>query len=142
MYPSDLTDAQWAVLEPHLLATRESRRGRPIVLGQRRVIDALLYVVKTGCQWRQLPREFGHWMTIYSHYRRLRERGIWDRMLTVLREQARIKAGRNAHPSAAIIDSQSVKTTGKGGSAGSMRARRSKAENATLPLIRKGSCSR
>lgn len=129
-YPSDLTDKQWAVLEPILLQSK-SRRGRPVGLGLRRVVDAILYVVKTGCQWRQLPREFGVWMTVYSHWRRMRERGAWDLALRVLREQARERAGRAGQPTVALIDSQSVKATGKGGSADSTRARRSRGASAT-----------
>lgn len=89
MYPSDLTDAQWAVLEPALLAARRSRRGRPVEMGMRRIVDAILYVLKTGCQWQQLPHEYGHWMTVYSHYRRMQMRGTWDRVLATLREDAR-----------------------------------------------------
>ncbi|MDH3210008.1 MAG: transposase [Burkholderiaceae bacterium] len=123
-YPSDFADKQWAVLEPALWTQRTSRRGRPVAMGLRRVTDAILYVVKAGCPCRQLRREFGAWETVYSHYRRMRERGTWERALKALREQARTRAGRHPRPTVAIIDSRSVKTTGKGGSAAMTRARK------------------
>lgn len=78
-YPSDLSDTQWTLLESVLTAARASARGRPVGIGMRHVMNAIFYVVKTGCQWRQLPREFGPWMTIYAHFRRLHQRGTWDR---------------------------------------------------------------
>lgn len=142
-YPSDLNDKQWSILEPLLEATRKNKRGRPVKLGLRRVINGILYVTRTGCQWRQVPRsEYGHWMTLYSQFRRLRERGVWDRILTVLREQARLRAGRRAQPSVAIIDSQSVKTALKGGNVALTRARKSKGASAISRSIRKDFCSR
>lgn len=142
MYASDLTDRQWAVLEPALMSTRSSRRGRPVGMGLRRVIDAILYLVKTGCQWRQLPREFGPWETVYSHYRRMRLRGTWDRVVTILREEARRTLGRAAEPRVAIIDSPSVKTTSKGGSAVMTQGRKLKGASGTSPLTRRGFSSR
>lgn len=141
MHPSDLTDEQWQVLEPALVAAQRSNRGRPVGIGRRRIIDAILYLTKTGCQWRQLPSEFGPWMTVYSHHRRMRQRGTWDRVLKTLREATREAVGRTAEPSVAILDSQSVKTTLKGGSATMTPARRSKVASGILPLIHRASCS-
>ena len=133
MYPSDLTDEQWGVIEAALASARATRRGRPVRRGMRAVVNAIMYVVKTGCQWRSLPKEYGPWMSAYSHFRRMRSRGEWDRVLTILREQLRGRAGRNPQPTVAIVDSQSAKTVSKGGSAVLMPARRSKVASATSP---------
>jgi transposase len=130
-YPSDLTDEQWAVLEPIIEGHRTTKRGRPVKGGMRRVIDGILYVNKTGCQWRQVPHEYGHWMTLYSQMWRIRERGLWDHVLRVLGQQHRKQTGRGATPTIAIIDAQSTKTASKGGSAVTTRARRSKAVSGT-----------
>lgn len=81
-------------------------------------MNGILYVNKTGCQWRQVPEDFGNWMTLYFQFKRMRERGAWDRVLTTLRERTRERAGKKASPTVAIIDSQSVKTALKGGQRG------------------------
>jgi transposase len=133
MYASDLTDSQWAKLEPMLRELREDRHGggRPRKYALRRVADALFYVVKTGCQWRQLPVDFPPWQTVYQQFRTWRMRGTWERVNKALREQGRQGRGRNTMPSVAIVDSQSAKTALKGGVAATTRARRSRAANAT-----------
>jgi putative transposase len=137
-YPSDLNEQQWSILAPLLDSARKSKRGRPLKLGLRQVINGILYVTRTGCQWRQVPQhEYGHWMSLYSQFWRLRERGVWDGVLTALREQARTWAGRAAQPSVAIIDSQSVQTALKGGNAASTPARKSKGVSAISPSTRK-----
>src|SRR5271169_3405404 len=109
MYPSDMTDAQWARLEPLLREPREDRHagGRPRKYPLRRVTDALLYVVKTGCQWRQLPVDFPPWQTVYQQFRVWRMHGTWERVTQVIREQGRQVRGRKDTPTVAIIDSQS-----------------------------------
>jgi transposase len=142
MYPSDLTDAQWARLEPLLLQGRVQRHGggRPRKHELRRVIDALLYVVKTGCQWRQLPANFPPWKAVHEQFRRWRDAGLWERVGQALREEGRRTAGRQATPTVAIIDSQSAKTTGKGGRAATTRAKRLKAASATLRSTRRVTC--
>jgi transposase len=142
MYPSDLTDAQWARLEP-LRRRRDGQRhagGRPRQHELRRVVDALLYVVKTGCQWRQLPSNFPPWKAVHEQFRRWRDAGLWERVGQTLREEGRRTAGRHATPTVAIIDSQSAKTTGKGGRAATTRERRSKAASATSRSTRKATC--
>jgi transposase len=129
MYPSDLTDAQWNKLEPMLKPPRGNRHagGRPRKYELRRVVDALLYVVKTGCQWRQLPTNFPPWLSVHQQFRAWRDDGTWERVTKTLREQGRKAGGRNATPTVAIIDSQSAKTAQKGGGAVMTRARRSRA---------------
>lgn len=133
MYTSDLTDRQWARLEPLLEEPRGRRHpgGRPRKYPLRRVVDALLYVVKTGCQWRLLPENFPPYKTVHEQFRAWRRSGVWERVLKALREEKRRTAGRNASPTAAIIDSQSAKTALKGGSAAMTRAKRSRAASAT-----------
>ncbi|MDP6717346.1 MAG: IS5 family transposase, partial [Pirellulaceae bacterium] len=112
-YPTDLSDAQWQFLEP--LVCNRSGRGRPIVYSRRWVIDAILYVVRSGCQWRMLPHDFPPWKTVYQIFYRWRMNGTLERVHDALREQLRRQEGRKAAPTAAIIDSQSVKTTEVGG---------------------------
>ena len=115
-YPTDLTDAQWALLEPLLPPPKRPRgAGRPRPISLRRVIDGLLYLERTGCQWRLLPKEFGYWGTVRYYFDRWTLDGTWERLNTVLRERVRVQAGRHPQPSAAILASQSVKTTEAGG---------------------------
>jgi len=142
VYPSDLTDVQWEQLEPLLRRERGSRHagGRPRKYPLRRVVDALLYVVKTGCQWRQLPSNFPPWLSVHQQFRAWRDDGTWEHVGRKLREQGRCSNGRNATPTVAIMDSQSAKTTGKGGRAATTRVRRSKAASATSPSTRKATC--
>jgi len=132
MYPSDLTDAQWAKLAPLLLERPSGRHGggRPRKYELRRVTDAMLYGVKTGCQWRQLPVNFPPWKTAHEQFRAWRDSGLWEQIGKTLREQGRKAKGRNATPTVAIIDSQTVKTALKGGGAATTRARRSRAASA------------
>src|ERR1017187_6146342 len=133
MYPSDLTDKQWSRLSPLLNEPRVERHagGRPRKHERRRVGDALLYVVKTGCQWRQLPSDFPPWKTVHEHFRVWRDSGVWERVGQTLREQGRKAGGRNATPTVAIIDSQSAKTALKGGGAVTTRARKSRGASGT-----------
>jgi putative transposase len=112
-YITDLTDAEFAYLKPLLPPPRV--RGRPWCHPPREILDAIFYVVRTGCQWRLLPNEFPPWPTVYWRFRRWRLDGTWERIHTALREQLRTRVGRDPQASAAIIDSQSVKTTSVGG---------------------------
>jgi putative transposase len=98
--------------------------GRPSKTDRRLVLDGILHVLRTGCQWRMLPTGFPPWQTVYGFFRAWSRAGVWEKALTELRKQARRAAGRDPEPSAAIIDSQSVKTTEKGANAAMMRARR------------------
>lgn len=104
-YPTDLTDTQWEALQPLLKGLRVYKWSK------RELINAVLYLVKTGCQWRLLPHDFPPHFTVHSFYRRARLSGLWDKILASLVEQSRVNAGRAPEPSYGIIDSQSVKTT-------------------------------
>jgi transposase len=106
-YPSDLTDEEWELVEPLLPPPGEG--GRPEKHPRRAVIDAILYVVRTGCAWRQLPADFPPWQTVYWYFARWEEQRVTLRMLDALRGQVRLADGRDAEPSAGIIDSQSVR---------------------------------
>jgi transposase len=108
-YPSDLTDAQWQVIAPHLPADRPGRRGRPRIWPLRRIIEAILYVDRTGCAWRYLPADFPPWQTVYGYFAAWRDDGTLARLHAALRARARAAAGRNPEPTAAVIDSQSVR---------------------------------
>ena len=108
-YPSDLIDAQWQVIAPHLPAEVPARRGRPRVWPLRRIVEAILYVDRTGCAWRYLPAGFPPWRTVYGYFAAWRDDGTLARLHDVLRAQVRAAAGRDREPTAAVIDSQSVR---------------------------------
>jgi putative transposase len=112
-YPTDLSDDEWRCIGPHLPGP--TGRGRPRLHGLRTILDAVFYVLKSGCPWRLLPRDFPPWKSVYDWFRRWRIDGTWERLNTELRERLRARLGRNPQPSAGIVDSQSAKTTGVGG---------------------------
>jgi len=134
-YPSDLTDRQWAVLEPLLPPRRH--RGRPTEVNVREVCNAIFYVLRTGCQWRYLPAEFPNHNTVYWYFAKWVDAGVFDRITDELRRHLRVKLGRNPDPTAASIERQSVKTTAKGGTAAMTLGRRSRDANAISSVIRK-----
>lgn len=119
-YPTDLTDREWAILEPLVPAVKPG--GRPAAHARREILNAILYVLRGGNSWRMVPHDLPPWQTAYYYFRRWRDDATWEAINTALRERLRIQLGREPTRSAAILDSQSVKTTEKGGSAASTAA--------------------
>jgi putative transposase len=111
-YPTDLTDEQFALVEPFL--PQRKHMGRPPA-DLREVFNGILYLLRTGCQWRLLPKDFPPWSTVHTWYRRWRKDGTWGRLHEALRQQVRTQAGRDPSPRTSAVDSQSVKTTELGG---------------------------
>src|SRR5947209_6927081 len=115
-YPSDLTDAQWDLLEPWIPPPRPG--GRPRKTNMREVVNAIFYLTREGCRWRALPHDFPPWKTVYNYYPAWTADGTWDEILTALRRRVRQAAGRDPHPRVACSDSPSVKTAAGGEAVG------------------------
>jgi putative transposase len=114
-YLTDLSDAELSCLEPHLPTPRAT--GRPPIHSSQEILNAIFYIVRSGCAWRLLPHDFPPWKTVHHYFRIWRIAGSWERLNTALRERLRVRLGRYPHPSAGIVDSQSAKTTGVDGEA-------------------------
>jgi transposase len=140
-YPSDLTDEEWAHVAP--LISPAKRGGNKRTVDVREIVNGLLYVLSTGCQWRAIPKDLPPRSTVYDYFDLWDWDGTLDRIHEALYVKCREMAGREASPTAAIIDSQSVKSAEKGGLQSTRRAttpaRRSRAKNATSSSTRKGS---
>jgi putative transposase len=111
-YPSDLSDAEWHAVRRLLPAPKPG--GRPRTTNLRAVLNAIFYVLRSGCAWRMLPRDFPAYSTVYMYFKQWQEDGTWEKIHDRLRDRVRRREGRQKSPSAAIVDSQSVKTTEKG----------------------------
>jgi transposase len=122
-YDSDLTDAEWERIRP--LLPPHPPWGNDPYIPKREIVNAIFYVNKHGCTWRGLPHDFPKWQTVYGYFRQWRQMGVWETINDSLRRQVREAEGRKPEPTAAIVDSQSVKTTEKGGYMGMTRARKS-----------------
>jgi putative transposase len=123
-YPTDLTDEQWAKLE--LLLPGRAPTGRPPKYPLREIVNGMLYVLRGGIAWRMMPSDLPPWRSVYWYFMRWRDSGLFERINDTLRREVRTKAGRNPEPSGAVLDSQAVKVTEKGGlqdTEGTMRAR-------------------
>ena len=121
-YPSDLSDKEWRILEP--LVPKVKLGGRPAEHGRREIVNAIFYVLRSGCQWPMLPHDFPPWKTVYTYFRNWRRDGTWERIHNALRQKVRRVAGHSQEASAAILDSQSVRTTEKGGHGDTTQARK------------------
>ena len=121
-YSTDLSDEEWTILKP--LVPQAKPGGRPRTHQRRELLDAIFYVVRGGCAWRLLPHDFPPWQTAYHYFRLWRINGTWERMHATLRERTRLREGHQEAPTAAILDSQSVRTTEKGGFAATTGPRR------------------
>lgn len=111
-YPTDLADAQWALVMPFVPPARPGGRAR--TTDPRRVVDAIFYALRAGCAWRLLPRDFPPWQTVYRYLRAWERDGTWHRLHETLRQAVRAKAGRDPNPSVGVADGQSAKTTERG----------------------------
>lgn len=140
-YPDDITDKEWALIEP-ILKADESRGGRKPKYERREVMNAIFYLVRSGCSWRHLPHDFPPWNIVYTQFVRWRNREIFEKMHNRVKEKIREFLGRNRSASAGIIDSQSVKTTEKGAPKDMTQGRKSRGEKGISQSTRKGFCYR
>ncbi len=136
-YPTDLTDDEWRVLEPLIPPAKPG--GRPRGVDPREIVNAVRYLLRSGCAWRLLPREFPPWPTVYAYLRRWQADGTWERLAGALRRDLRAALGRRPEPSAAVLDSQTVRTTEKGGPAATTAASGSPGASATSSSTRRAS---
>jgi putative transposase len=133
-YPTDLSDKEWALIQ-HLVPEAKPG-GRPEAYRKREILNGIFYLVRSGCSWRMLPHDLPPWRIVYYYFWQWRQDGTWQLMHDLLRGDVRVASGKRRQPSAGVIDSQSVKTTEKGGSTATTRASRSKDGNATSSSIR------
>jgi putative transposase len=133
-YPTDVSDREWELLQPYV--PEPKRGGRPAKYPKREILNGIFDIVRGGCAWRLLPHDFPPWQIVYHYFWLWRQDGTWQRIHDLLRGDVRVAAGKHRQPSAGVIDSQSIKTTEKGGSAGLMRISTSMAASDTSSSIR------
>jgi putative transposase len=133
-YPTDLTDREWELIQ-HLVPPAKAG-GRPEKYPKRDIRNALWYLARSGCAWRLLPHDFPPWPVVYHYFRAWRDDGTWQHIHDMLRGDVRVAAGKQRQPSAGIIDSQSVKTTAKGGSTATIHTNTSMAAHVISSSIR------
>jgi transposase len=121
-YPTDLSDREWERLKPYIPECLEG--GLEETVPRREIVNGILYALRAGCAWRLMPHDLPKWQTVYHYFNLWQKQGVWERANAALRRQVRKQEGRDEEPSASIIDSQTVKTTEKGGTAATTRARR------------------
>src|SRR5215216_5978180 len=140
-YPTDLSDAEWSYIEPHLPAP--TGHGRPRTHSLREILNAVFYLLKSGCQWRLLPHDFPRWPTVYHYFRKWRLDGTWERINRAIRERLRVRLKRDPQPSAGVVDSQGRSRVPRRAenSAVTTEARRSKVASATYWWTRRASYS-
>ena len=134
-YPSDLTDSEWAQIEPILYEDVYRKAGSKGKYPRKEMFNAILYVLRTGCQWTDIPHDFPPWKTVYSQFLRWRDKNIFQKLNTKLNRRLRTLLGKNADPSVGIADSQSIKTTEKKGFVGMTEAKKLKVGKDTYWLI-------
>jgi transposase len=135
-YPTDLSDKEWGLIK-HLVPEAKAG-GRPEEYPKREILNAIFYLLRSGCSWRMLPHDLPPWRIVYYYFRQWRQEGTWQLMHDLLRGDVRVAAGKQRQPSAAILDSQSVKTTEKGGSVATTRANKSRGASVISASIRWG----
>jgi transposase len=133
-YPTDVSDHEWELLQPYV--PEPKRGGRPAKYPKREILNGIFYILRGGCAWRLLPHDFPPWQIVSHYFWIWQQDGTWQRLHDLLRGDVRVAAGKHRQPSAAIIDSQSVKTTDTGGSAALIRPNRSRGANGISSSIR------
>jgi len=132
-YPTDLTDSEWGLVAPFVASKWvKGKNGREPRVDKREVVNAIMYVLRSGCAWRMLPHDFPQWDIVYWYFKQWETSGVVERLHDFLREEVRKKAGKKAIPTVGIADSQSVKTTEKGGSMDMTEGRKSREGNGIL----------
>jgi transposase len=140
-YPGELTDKEWELIKL-IIEQKNSPRGAKSKYGKRTMMNAIFYLIRSGCSWRLLPHDFPPWQAVYAQFVRWKKAKIFEQLHDHVRSTLRVLLKRAEQPSAGIIDSQSVKTTDKGGSVDMTLGKKLKGGKGTLPSIRKGSCYR